>query len=107
MLRRYTYPIRSGSHSPNLYLRNVIFPGNVFRDRLADEFHGLRWRSWVFPEIKVFEYTPDHRRLLNEGDDFRSEAAFILSTALGTLECINIPDLLKENCPLLSSAPGV
>jgi len=55
----------------------------------------------------VFKDAPYNRGLLYERDDFRSDAAFILSSALRTLQGIDVPDLLQENCPLLSSALGV
>lgn len=36
MPARYTCPIRSVAYSPDLYLRDIIFPGNVVCSRLAD-----------------------------------------------------------------------
>ena len=67
---------------------------------LADKFQWLRRRSGIFPEIKVFKYAPYDKRFLDEGDNFH------LSSALRALESINIPDLLQESCPQLSSAAG-
>jgi hypothetical protein len=48
-------------------------------------------------EIKVFQYAPYDKRLLDEGNNFH------LSSALRTFQGINIPDLLQKHDPQLSS----
>jgi len=98
--------MRSETHSSNLYFRNVVLPWNVIHIGFTDQLQRLRWWSGVFPEIKVFQYAPDDRRLLDEGDDFRIEAAFILSTALRTLQSIDVPDFLEKRRPQLFSTSG-
>lgn len=81
--------------------RNIVLPWNVVRAWFTDTLQWLRRRPGVFPEIKMFQDTPDDKRLLYERDDLH------LSSALRTLQGINIPNFLQKHSPHLSPAAGV
>ena len=71
----------------------------------ADKLQGLRRRSGKLPQIQVLQDAPDDRRLFNKGDDLHAAAAFraFLFENL-RFQGIDIPDLLQESNPHLSSA---
>ncbi len=51
---------------------------------IADQLQGFGRGSWVLPEMKVFQDTPDEKRLFYERDDLH------LPSVLWVLQGINI-----------------